>query len=169
MYTPKLVIRKLLLGAVLMTVAIIITVLIRENMDVKDPERALPTITITVNEDVNLNDKMVFRAGYEWNFFTTVAKDTPTYTSATLREQLYPVDLAPNSVLDISFSLPPKTLRIQRASDDELENFVELADVSDGQIISPSAPGLYLYQVEAGFGWRGSVRYFFMVRVQQTS
>ena len=78
------------------------------------------------------------------------------------------VDLAPNSVLDINFSLPPKTLRIQRASDDELENFVELADVSDGQIISPSAPGLYLYQVEAGFGWRGSVRYFFMVRVQQS-
>ena len=72
-------------------------------------------------------------------------------------------------MLDISFSLPPKTLRIQRASDDALENFVELADVSDGQIISPSAPGLYLYQVEAGFGWRGSVRYFFMVRVQQTS
>lgn len=169
MYTPRLVIRKLLLGAVLMTVAIIITVLIRENMDVKDPEQALPTITITVNGDMNLNDKMVFRAGYEWNFFTTVAKNTPAYTSNTLLEQLYPVDLAPNSVLDINFSLPPKTLRIQRASDDSLENFVELADVSDGQIICPSTPGLYLYQVEAGFGWRGSVRYFFLVRVQQSA
>ncbi len=167
MYTPKLVIRKLLLGAVLMAAAIFITILIRENMDVKDPEQALPTITITVNGDLRMNDKMVFRAGYEWNFLTTVAKHTPAYTSQTLRESLYPVDLAPNSVLKIEFSLEPKTLRIQRASDEALENFVELADVSDGQIITPSAPGLYLYQVEAGFGWRGSIRYFFMVRVQQ--
>lgn len=167
MYTPRLIIRKLILGAVLMTVAILITLLIRENMDVKDPEQALPTITVTVNGDMNLNDRMVFRAGYEWNFLTTVAKNTPTYTSESLRQQIYPVDLAPNSVLDIHFSMDAKTLRIQRASDDDLENFVELADVSDGQIIAPSTPGLYLYQVEAGFGWRGSVRYFFMVRVQQ--
>ena len=98
MYTPRLIIRKLILGAVLMTVAILITLLIRENMDVKDPEQALPTITVTVNGDMNLNDRMVFRAGYEWNFLTTVAKNTPTYTSEGLRQQIYPVTVR---------SLPP--------------------------------------------------------------
>lgn len=167
MHTPKRVIRKLLLGTALMAIAICITILIRENMDVKDPEQALPTISITINGDTKMNDRMVFRAGYEWSFFTTVAKDTPTYTSAAIRDLIYPVDVPPNSVLNISFSLPAKTLRIQRASDEKLENFVELADVSDGQLIAPSSPGLYLYQLEAGFGWRGSIRYFFMIRVQQ--
>lgn len=169
MYTPKLVIRKLALGALLMAIAIFITVLIRENMDVKDPEQALPTLSITINGDTKMNDRMVLRAGYEWNFFTTVAKDTPNYTTSSIRDQIYPVDVPPNSVLNIDFSLQPKTLRIQRASDDKLENFVELADVSSGQLIAPSTPGLYLYQLEAGFGWRGSIRYFFMIRVQQST
>lgn len=169
MYSPKLVVRKLLLGTVLMAAAIFITILIRENMDVKDPEQALPSISVTINGDIKMNDKMVFRAGYEWNFFTTVAKHTPSYTAQTLREHVYPVDLPPNSVVNIDFSLKPKSLRIQRANDDQLENFVELADVDSGQFIAPSAPGLYLYQVEAGFGWRGSVRYVFMIRVQQSA
>ena len=70
MHTPKRVIRKLLLGTALMAIAICITILIRENMDVKDPEQALPTISITINGDTKMNDRMVFRAGYEWSFFT---------------------------------------------------------------------------------------------------
>ena len=79
MYTPRLVIRKLLLGAVLMTVAIIITVLIRENMDVKDPEQALPTITITVNGDIVLTAEWTPLTGFSVTYTSdgeTVAVDT---------------------------------------------------------------------------------------------
>ena len=49
MYNKIQVIRKLLIGAVALAAAICITIFIRENMDVKDPEQALPSITITMN------------------------------------------------------------------------------------------------------------------------
>ena len=44
MYSKIQVIRKLLIGAAALAVAICITIFIRENMDVNDPERALPSI-----------------------------------------------------------------------------------------------------------------------------
>ena len=167
MHNPKQVVKKLITGAILMTAAIFISVMIRENMDVKDPEQALPTFGIVVNGELRLNESTIFRAGYEWNFLTTVAKDTPAYTSESIRQKIYPVEVPPNSVLELEFSMQPKSMRLQRASDPQLEHFVELADVSDGQLIAPSSPGLYLYQVESSFGWRGSIRYFFLVRVQE--
>ncbi|MBU3805714.1 MAG: hypothetical protein H9882_02285 [Candidatus Fournierella pullistercoris] len=167
MYTPKRILQKILTGALLLALAMCATVFIRENMDVKDPEQALPSFSILVNDEVRITEHSILRAGYEWNFMTTVAKDTPVYTSSQIRSLIYPVDLPPSSRLVLEFSTKPKTLRVQRAPGADLQQFVELADVSDGTLVAPSQPGLYLYQVECGFGWRGSIRYFFLVRVQQ--
>ena len=84
MYSKIQVIRKLLIGAAALAVAICITIFIRENMDVNDPEQALPTITITMNGTTAMAPEMIFRAGYEWNFLTTTAKSTPPYSSQDL-------------------------------------------------------------------------------------
>ena len=43
MYNKIQVLRKLLIGAAALAVAICITIFIRENMDVKSPEQALPS------------------------------------------------------------------------------------------------------------------------------
>ena len=43
---------------------------------------------------------------------------------------------------------------------------MELIDVGSGPIITPAATGLYMYRVEADFGWRGSIIYFFTVQIQ---
>ena len=93
MYSKIQVIRKLLIGAAALAVAICITIFIRENMDVNDPERALPSITITMNGTTAMAPEMIFRAGYEWNFLTTTAKSTPPYSSQDLQAHTPPVEM----------------------------------------------------------------------------
>ncbi|MBM6916924.1 hypothetical protein H6B33_16230, partial [Gemmiger formicilis] len=75
-YTFKIILRKLVVGVLALAAAAAITLFIKENLDVKDPETALPSIQITT-EGVVLSPEMVFRAGYEWNFFTATEINTP--------------------------------------------------------------------------------------------
>ena len=166
MYTTRQIVRKLVIGAVALAVAICITIFIRENMDVKDPESALPTLTVTMNGSAAMAPGSVFRAGYEWNFLTTTEKSTPVYSSADLRQVTPPVPMPSRTYLDLDFSIKPKSVVISRADDEKLEAFMELIDVGSGPIITPAATGLYMYRVVADFGWRGSIIYFFTVQIQ---
>ena len=168
MYTRLQAIRKLAIGAVALALAICITIFIRENMDVKDPEQALPTITITLNDTANLAPEMIFRAGYEWNFLTTTAKNTPPYSSQDLQEHTPPVNVLARTYMEIDFSLEPKNLVISRSEEGSSDSFLDLVDVGDGPIIAPATPGTYMYRIQADFGWRGSIVYFFRVRVQDS-
>lgn len=168
MYTTKQIIRKLVIGAAALTAAVCITLFIRENMDVKDPESALPSLTVTMNDTAVITPESVFRAGYEWNFLTTTAKNTPAFSSADLRRLTPAIPMAPRTYLNISFSIKPKSLIISRADDEKKEVFMDLVDVGDGPIITPAAPGLYMYRIQANFGWRGSIVYFFTVQIQET-
>lgn len=169
MYTTKQIVRKLAIGAVALAAAICVTIFIRENMDVKDPESALPTLTVTMDGSAAMPEESVFRAGYEWNFLTTTEKYTPGYSSSTLRQATPPVPMSPRTYLDLNFSIRPKSLVISRADDEKLETFMALIDVGDGPIITPAATGLYMYRIEADFGWRGSIIYFFTIQIQETA
>lgn len=169
MYTKKQVIHKLLLGTVMLAVAICITLFIRENMNVQSPEQALPTFTISMNGAATFAPESVFRAGYEWNFFTTTAKHTPEYSPADLKMATPPVPMPPRTILDLEFSIEPKHLTISRAEDEDFRAFMDLIDVGMGPIITPAAPGLYQYRVQADFGWRGSIIYFFTVQIVDAS
>lgn len=166
MYTKKQLIRKLTIGLIALAAAICVTIFIRENMDVKDPERALPTLAVTMNGSTALPAESVFRAHYEWSFLTTTAKHTPPYSTQDLRAATPPVPMAPRTYLDLSFSIKPKNLVISRSSEENLDAFMDLVDVGSGPIITPATPGLYMYRVQADFGWRGSVLYFFAVQIQ---
>lgn len=169
MYTTKQIVRKLVIGAFALAVAICITIFIRENMDVKDPESALPTLTVTMNGSAAMAPGSVFRAGYEWNFLTTTQKSTPVYSSADLRQVTPPVPMPPRTYLDLKFSIQPKSVVVSRADDEKLESFMELIDAGDGPIITPAATGLYMYRIEANFGWRGSIIYFFTIQIQDSA
>ena len=168
MYTTKQMVRKLLIGAAAMAAAICITIFIRENMDVQDPEQALPVMTVTMNGSAAIPPDMVFRAGYEWNFLTTTAKDTPPYSTQDLQQHTPPVDMFARTYMDIDFSIQPKSLVISRASEENYDLFMDLVDVEDGPLIAPATPGVYMYRIQADFGWRGSAIYFFRVRVAGT-
>ncbi len=167
MYTKKQIIRKLLLGAVLLAIAICITLFIRENMNVQSPENALPTFTVTMDDKTAFTKESVFRAGYEWNFLTTTAKDTPPYSASDINLVNMPVSMQPRTYLDLEFSIEPKRLTISRADDKDLETYLDLIDVGMGPIITPAVPGIYRYRVQADFGWRGSVIYFFTIKIEK--
>lgn len=168
MYTKRQFIRKAIIGICALAVAICITIFIRENMDIQTPERALPTITITMDNKTNLSSTSIFRAAYEWSFLTTTAKHTPPYTTEDLQLAAPPVLMAPRTYLDISFSIKPKNILISRADESNLDAFMDLVDVGSGPIITPATPGLYLYRLQADFGWRGSILYFFAVQIQDS-
>lgn len=168
MYNKKQIIRKVILGTVLLAIAILITVFIRENMNVQEPEMALPTFTVTMNGTTAFAPESVFRAGYEWNFFTTTAKHTPPYSPRDLTQVTPPVQMVPRTYLDLAFSIKPKSLVISRADDKNFENYMDLVDVGRGPIITPAEPGCYRYRIQADFGWRGSIIYFFTVQIMDS-
>ncbi len=167
-YSKWLLMRKLLIGAVLIGLAAAVSLFIKENLDVKSPEDALPDITVSVN-GLPIAPEMVLRAGYEWNFWTTTEKNTTAYTSEELLRMVYPVDMPLRSVIDLSFSIKVKDLKISRADDAEFRYFIELANTEEGQVIAPAQAGQYLYKIEAGFGRRGSVIYYLMVNIKETA
>lgn len=165
-YSRWIAVRKVLLGAVLVALAAAISLFIKENLDVKSPEDALPDLTIQVN-DLPIASEMALRAGYEWNFWTTTEKNTPAYTPEDLLRLVYPVDMPPRSVIELGFSIQLKDLRVSRADDAEFRYFIEMAGADDGQIIAPAQAGRYMYKIEAGFGRRGSVIYYLLVDIQE--
>jgi len=68
--------------------------------------------------------------------------------------------------MDSRFFREQKHLTISRADEENFDAFLELVDAAEGPIIAPATPGVYMYRVQADFGWRGSIVYFFRIRVQ---
>lgn len=165
-YSRWVVLRKILVGAVLVAIAAAISLFIKENLDVKSPEDALPDLTIQVN-GLSIAPEMALRAGYEWNFWTTTEKNTPAYTPEDILQLVYPVDMPPRSLIDLDFSIELKDLRISRADDADFRYFIEMANTSEGQILAPAQTGRYMYKIEAGFGSRGSVIYYLLVDIRE--
>ncbi len=166
-YTVKMVLRKLIVGVLALALAAAITLFIKENLDVKDPETALPSIQVAT-EGVVLSPEMVFRAGYEWNFFTSTEINTPIWTTADILSHTYPVDVPPRAKLDIDFSLQADTLKISRSDQEDFSAFVTLADDFPNSLLAPAEAGQYLYKIEAGFGRRGSIIYYLLLNVKET-
>lgn len=166
-YTLRDSLKKIITGVVLVAIAAMLTLFIKERLDVKNPESALPNMTVTVDGMI-LAPSMVFRAGYEWNFWATVDRNTPVYSPHDIMTRVYPVDIAPRSVMALDFTLKAKSLKVSRA-DDEPDHFqyIQLQDVDPDKIITPATPGRYMYKIEAGFGWRGSVIYYVMLNVKE--
>ena len=160
---PKTIIRKELLGVLLITLASLGALFIKESLDTKDPQSALPDIEVNYN-GAPLPAGSVFMAGYSWNFLTTIE------TSPQLMPEdipLYPVDVQQQIPMKISFTKPPKSLKISRAEGRYSADFIEITSEVDGEILSPSVPGIYVYKVEAGWGFRGSILYYFSVQTKQ--
>ena len=166
-YSVRIGLKKVATGIVLVALAACISLFIKESLDVKHPEAALPDLNVAVDGMI-LSPSMVFRAGYEWNFWATVDRNTPIYTPHDIVTQVYPVDIAPRSVMTLNFKPKHKSLRVSRADDEpDHSQYIQLQDENPTSIITPATPGRYLYKIEAGFGWRGSVIYYVMVNVKE--
>lgn len=163
MKLPNVFFRKLLLGIVLVSLAAGVTMFIKETLDTRDPESALPIITVQYGDEVFIADKQVRRAGWEWNFFLTKEK-TPMLSIEDAPPT--PVTVLPASPMHISFTKKPSQLRVLRATSEKPSEYLELSDAGDGAFSSPTMPGLYYYKVRAEWQGRGFIQYYFALEVR---
>jgi hypothetical protein len=154
--------KKVLLGTVLIALAAVVTVFLKETLDTQDPESALPIITVEYN-GLALPD--VYRAGYEWSFFATVERRTPQLSEADI--PLVPADVLPAAPIRITFSKEPSVLTIKRAAGRYSTDFLEITDVQDGTFRTPTVAGIYVYKVYAEWYGRGNIQYYFALQVPQ--
>ena len=164
MKMPKIFIRKLLLGIVLIGIAIGITVVIKESLDTQDPESALPIIKVEYN-GTDVPAANIFRAGYEWNFFTTVERHAPVIAQEDL--PLTPFDVQKEMPMRISFTKEPAAMRIWRADGRYSTNYIELASDNVAEFLTPSLKGVYVYKIKADWGSRGYIQYYFAIEVKE--
>ena len=161
MSSPKIFIRKVLVGIVLIALAACATLFIKESLDTQDPESALPLIRVEYN-GTPLTD--VYRSGYEWSFFTTVERRMPELSEADL--PLVPVEVMPQVPMKITFSKEPSVLKVQRAQGRYSTDFLELTGEDPSSFLTPSSPGTYVYKVYAEWRARGYIQYYFVLQVR---
>lgn len=155
--------KKLVAGVFLIALAALASFLLKETLDSHDPENNLPILTVSCGYATTLTsgngtaETYIRRAGYEWNFLTKIVK-SPTLPPTEY--PLYPLTVAANTPIVVSFSVPYRTLKISRSNGQYDPHFEPLA----GEITTPSVPGDYCYCIEAGFA-RGSIIYYFVVRI----
>lgn len=164
--TAKSVIKKLVLGVFLISLSALASFLLKETLDSNDPENNLPILTVSCGYATTLTsgddtpETFIKRAGYEWNFLTKIVRST---TLPPTEYALYPISVMANTPIVINFSAPYETLKISRSNGQYDPDFVTV----EGDAYTPAAPGdYYCYCIEAGFK-RGSIIYYFVVRVAE--
>ena len=142
---------------VLIAVAAVASLLIKETLDSTDPENNMPLIEASVGY-TKLN---VVRANFEWNFITRTV-----YGPALSDEQgdipLAPLEVTPNTRLVVVMSNPNYlSMKISRADGLSDINYIELYG---DEILTPSVPGIYKYKIEVSYK-KGSLLYYTAVKV----
>ncbi len=151
---PRQFVRKVLAAGFLIALSAVASLLIKESIDSLDPESALPQITVSVGYNV----QAVIRAGYEWNFLTTIRR-SPTVSLEDLPLQVLQVGAQLPVV--IHFTSDYIHLQVSRADGLNNPNF----SIISGEVVTPSQPGIYVFCIEAGFK-KGSIIYYFAVEVR---
>ena len=157
--------RKALLGIFFIAAAALLSFLLKETLDSRDPENNLPILTVscgyatTLTSGSNTPETFIKRAGYEWNYLTRIVK-SPTMSPTDFA--LYPITVVANTPIVVNFSVPYETLKISRSNGQYDPNFLEIV----GDVYTPAEPGDYCYCIEAGFK-RGSIIYYFVVSVTE--
>lgn len=161
MKMPKKVIAKILIGIVLVVLAAVGALLIKEYFDTRSPEAALPIMTL---EYEGREVQGVYRAGYEWSFFMTIARQAPQVSVDDL--PLTPIAVQPQMPMNIRFSRKSGKIRVWRAAGRFGNDFIELTEANLDSLSTPSTAGVYVYKVLADWGSRGNVQYYFALDVQ---
>lgn len=166
MKLPKTFFKKLLLGALLIWICAACTTLLKEVLDTRNPESALPVITVRYEygDQPFSNEREVRRAGWEWSFFLTREK-TPLL--ALDEVPLAPASVLPGAQITIDFTREPGELQVfQCAYTDLPSELEELPGARSGSFAAPTQPGRYYYKVRAEWP-RGFIQYYFALQVQE--
>lgn len=170
----KKLVLKVLAGVTLLLLAMFVTYIMKDVLSARQPLNALPTIQIEYNGGP-LPAEHVTLASYSWRFFNTTKRDV--FLTEDRLVELPPAPVMASASLDISFSFPCKEMKISRASGANSEFFDIAVNGAGGEntenpapagsvrLRTPANPGEYIYRVEATWGLRGSVQYYFKIVV----
>lgn len=164
MKQPATVLKRVLLGAVLIALSACLSMVIKESLDTQDPESALPILTVTC-DGTPITD--VYRAGYVWSFFATMERRTPQLLEEDL--PLVPVDVNPQAEVRMAFSTPPSQLQVQRAQGLGSRDYLQVVSDDPSVFRAPTEPGVYVYKVLASWSGRGYIQYYFALQVRDLS
>lgn len=159
---PRLFLRKVILGIVFILLAAILSILIKDNLDTRDPANALPDIIVKYN-GAEIDKAYPIRAAYSWNFLTTI-ENSPVLGLEDV--PLSPFSAQPQKEITIAFTKTPKEIKVSRADGRNSTDFTEIATQMPGVLTTPSFAGYYVYKIEANWGMRGSILYFFAIQIR---
>lgn len=168
---------KILAGILLITLAAGLTYIIKEKLSARNPKNALPTISILYN-NAPLPTEHIALASYSWRFLNEETQEVILDGDDWQKISYAPV--VPDSPLEISFSYPCDEIKISRAEEgsmifheisSNLSNGTASADTADPNTVllrtpTPSVSLKYTYRIEANWGIRGSVQYYFNIEVR---
>lgn len=147
-------------GLVLVVLAGLLSYIIRDVLASRNPISALPMIEVKyINEDSEIPQENCLLASYSWRFVNKTT-DGALEDPGQWRD-LPPFPAIPGASLDVQFSFPAKSIRVSRWHKDREDK----AEVLTGPLTTPFTGGIYTYRVEAEWGARGSVQYYFRVKV----
>lgn len=165
MRMPKIFIRKVLIGAVLIAISAALTMALKETLDTQNPENALPILTVSCNgTPVSAESECLLRAGYEWSFFTTIERRTPPVTAEDL--PLKSTAVSAGVPISLDFSKEPSSVQVWRAEGRHGQDFLELSSGDPCNFSAPSTEGTYVYRIRAEWAGRGYIQYFFCITTQ---
>lgn len=170
MKLPKLFLKKLALCVVLILIAAAASLGLKDIVDAQTPESSLPILEINcafvsplVSGDGS-PEKYLVRANYSWRFITGV-KEGLGLGPGDLA--MLPLTVTPSTPLLFHFSREPEQVTVSRAPGaypSETDFIRYDGNALAGDILTPSAPGSYVYRIEAQFD-RGSILYYLFLRV----
>ena len=166
MKSPKIIIKKILIGSLLVFCSAILSLVIKDVIDSTNPQTSLPTLTVSSayispiisDEDASpLIKTSLVRANYSWRFITG-KREGPSIDLAGCA--LEPETFQENSPIIMEFSIEPESIKISRANGRYGPDFYEIK----GDVISPNTKCEYCYKIEAQFA-RGSILYYLSVKI----
>ena len=132
------------------------TIFIKNYVDSMNPEKTLPTVTVTVG----YNQPAVVRAGYTWKYGTGIAPKLSPYISAE-DVPLMVTDCYPGEVIVVNFSAPYELITLYETQGLANNDFRQLYTWQ-----TPAEEGVYVYKIQADFD-KGDILYYFAIEVKE--
>ena len=145
--------KKIIASILLLAVAAVAAVLVKDALDVRHPDYAVAKLTVTA-DSVELP---VLVAGYQWQFLFD--QQTAKKPQPVIELSIPPASLMGGEQLELNFSQTALSYTVRQSRNYSYEFFE-----SEEQLIVPFEPGGYIYEVRAEYE-RGWVLYYFYIVV----
>ncbi len=142
---------KTFLTILLLSAAVLTALFIKDKIDSRNPEYALPIVTVTADGA----EVPVLTAGFEWKYLFngTIKKDSPDVYEMSVT----PAAMIGGEIIDIEYSVKPVCVSMRR-TDSYSYNFFETDN-----LYVPMEHGGYLYELNIEYHRGSEICYFYII------